>query len=121
MPRVVHFEIGAVDTAAMVLFYQKALGWEINSWGEGSDYWLAATGPDDAPGIHGALMSRQYDQKVINTLDVEDLDAAIKSVLAAGGKQLSDPGDIPGVGRHSYCADPEGTVFGLLQSIPRPD
>lgn len=116
MAKAVHFEIGAVDTAAMVAFYKEALGWEISSWGEGSDYWLAAAGQDEAPGIHGALMPRQYDQKVINTHDVADLDAAIASVLAAGGARLTEPADIPGVGRHSYCADPEGTVFGLLQS-----
>ena len=50
----------------------------------------------------------------------KDLDAAIASVLAAGGARLTEPGDIPGVGVHAYCADPEGTVFGLLQSIGQP-
>jgi predicted enzyme related to lactoylglutathione lyase len=33
------------------------------------------------------------------------------------------PNEIPGVGLHAYCADPEGNLFGILQPAPasRPD
>lgn len=58
MARVVHFEITADDPKRAVRFYEQALGWKIEPYGGEMSYWLAATGPDDAPGIHGAIMPR---------------------------------------------------------------
>jgi len=40
-------------------------------------------------------------------------------VEAAGGTKIHGPSEIPGVGTHAYCADPEGTMFGLLQPVER--
>lgn len=114
MGRIVHFEIGAKDTERIIKFYREALGWEITPW-EGGDYWLVMTGPQDTPGIDGGIMPSGFPQPVINTLTVDNLDDAIAHIEAAGGKKVYGPQDIPKVGRHAYCADPEGTWFGVLQ------
>ena len=39
----------------------------------------------------------------------------LEKVEAAGGKKVHGPNEIPGVGVHAYCADPEGNLFGILQ------
>ncbi|HEY3418365.1 MAG TPA: VOC family protein [Armatimonadota bacterium] len=118
MGRVVHFEIQGDDPQALADFYQNALGWEITIWNGPEPYWLVMTGPKEQPGINGGIMKRMSQQPVINTIGVESLDEAIAKVEANGGKVVSGPNEIPQVGTHAYCADPEGNLFGLLQPAP---
>lgn len=116
MSRPVHFEILADDPLKMAAFYRRALGWEVNAWGAGEQtYWLITTGPKDTPGIDGGLMAREFKQAVINTMAVDILEATLEQVRAAGGQVVREPHEIPGVGLHAYCTDPEGSLFGLLQ------
>jgi len=114
MKRPVHFEILADDPQRCSEFYRDVLGWEITPW-QGGEYLLVTTGSDDDPGINGGIMSRHFKQAVINTAEVESLEAAMDTVRAAGGTVVHGPNEIPGVGNHVYCADPEGNLFGLLQ------
>jgi len=71
------------------------------------------------PGIDGGIMQREFPRSVILTVEVESLPEYLKKVEAAGGKVVTQPRDIPGVGTHAYCADPDGNLFGLLQPVPR--
>ncbi len=113
--RPVHFEILADNPEKVADFYRKALGWEITTWEGPQMYWLINTGPDNAAGINGGIMRREFAQPVINTIGVESLQETLKKVRAAGGKTINEPSEIPGIGLHVYCADPEGNMFGLLQ------
>ncbi len=117
MNRPVHFEILAENPAAVAEFYAKVLGWRTAAW-QGQTYWLVTTGAADVPGIDGGIMGRHFDQRVINTVEVESLAGALARVEAAGGRKVLGPNEIPGVGMHAYCADPEGTMFGLLEPAP---
>jgi predicted enzyme related to lactoylglutathione lyase len=120
MMRPVHFEILAEDPEKSVAFYGEVLGWEIGTWDGGEQsYWLVTTGPDDIPGINGGIMGRQFKQAVINTLEVESLNDMLAKVEAAGGQIVHGPNEVPGVGLHAYCADPEGILFGLMQPAPQ--
>ncbi|HKJ70068.1 MAG TPA: VOC family protein [bacterium] len=122
MNRPVHFEILGDKPQELADFYQAVLGWEVGTWDGPQAYWLLTTGPDGTPGINGAIMERHFPQGVINTIEVESLDEASSKVEQAGGKVINGPNDIPGVGRHSYCEDPEGNLFGLLQpSMEEPE
>jgi uncharacterized protein len=114
MSRPTHFEILAEEPEKMAEFYKNALGWEINTWEGPQAYWLVNTGAD-APGIDGAIMGRSLNQAVINTVEVQSLDATLEAVTTYGGKLVHGPNDIPEVGRHAYFSDPEGTIFGVLQ------
>ena len=119
MSRVVHFEIQGDEPEALADFYKNALGWEIASWEGPQSYWLVTTGPDGEAGINGAIMGRHFqEQSVINTAQVENLDATLRAVEVAGGRKLVGPNEIPGIGMHAYCADPEGNLFGVLQPLP---
>jgi predicted enzyme related to lactoylglutathione lyase len=121
MNRPVHFEISADDPEKVANFYKGLFGWKIESWAGGGDpYWLVTTGPKDVPGIDGGIMRRQFPQAVINTIEVESLADSITKVAAAGGKSVTEPDEIPGIGKFAYFADPEGNLFGLLQPPPQP-
>lgn len=115
MKRPVHFEISADNPEKIADFYRAALDWEITSWGGPSPYWLVTTGPEGAPGINGGIMKRHFSQGVINTIAVDSLKESISKVETAGGKVILGPNEIPGIGTHVYCEDPEGNLFGLLQ------
>ena len=120
MNRPVHFEILADNPEKIGAFYRSVFAWEIKSWEGGGDaYWMVTTGAKDVPGIDGGIMGRQFPQAVINTVEVESLAGAIKKVLAEGGKTMSEPNEVPGVGTFAYCADPEGNIFGMLQPSPQ--
>lgn len=117
MARVVHFEIAAEDPARAQAFYSDVLGWSFYKWEGPVDYWLVTTGPDDEPGINGAIMQPQPNwPQLVNTIDVADLDATLGKVEAAGGMILQPRMAVPGVGYMAYCQDTEGVIFGLMQA-----
>jgi predicted enzyme related to lactoylglutathione lyase len=98
--RITHFEFYSPDPAASVEFFESALGWSFERWGD-QPYWLADTG-DSSGGINGtvpALADPGEASHTLNTIDVEDLDVAMEACEAAGGAKVSDVMDIPGVGR----------------------
>ena len=121
MRRPVHFEIHADDPERACDFYQSVFGWSIKRWGE-VPYWLIETGSGD-PGIDGALLPRQgptpaADNPVsayVITIDVEDVDATVRAIEAAGGSVAMPRHAVPGIGWHAYCKDTEGNVFGVMQ------
>ena len=118
VPRVIHFKIPADDPGRPVKFYEKVFGWKIGKWGP-IDYWLATTGPDDQPGINGAIMTKETQKTTVNTIDVSSVDEYAKKIVDAGGKVLTAKTAIPGVGYFSYCVDTEGNVFGIMENDPK--
>ena len=115
MSRVIHFEITADDPGRAVKFYEKVFGWKIDKWGA-MDYWLATTGPDNQPGINGAIMTRETQRTTVNTIDVSSVDEFAKKIVDAGGKVVTPKTAIPGVGYFAYCVDTEGNVFGIMEN-----
>lgn len=113
MPRVVHFEIVAEDPQKMSKFYGDLFGWNINQWGT-EEYWLVQTG--EGPGIDGGIVRSKGKPLTVNTIDVPNLEEYIEKAEKNGGKIAVPKMAIPGVGYLAYCMDPEGTVFGLMQS-----
>ncbi len=49
-------------------------------------------------------------------VDVDDCDATVAKVPAAGGTVLAEPFDVPGIGRMAVVADPQGAVFSIMTS-----
>ena len=113
MGRVVHFEITADDPKRAAKFYGKAFGWTFQDMPGEFTYMLATTGDEKATGINGAIMGRQHGQAVINTVGVDDFEAAAQAVKDAGGHVLQPKTPIPGIGWFAYCKDTEGNVFGI--------
>lgn len=116
MARPFYFEVLAGSPAELSAFYEAVFDWEVQRWGDEQTYWSVKTGPDEEPGIDGAFMGEHFDQRVINTIEVESLEATIARIKAEGGRVVHGPNEIPEVGMHAYCADPEGILFGVMES-----
>ncbi|MHC4082006.1 MAG: VOC family protein [Planctomycetota bacterium] len=115
MNRVVHFEINAPDVSKTVPFYETVFGWKVHKWEGPEEYWLVSTG-EQGEGINGAIMpSRDGQPRVVNTLQVDDVDEAAAKVEANGGKVVVQKMPIPGVGWVAYCTDPGGVIFGIYK------
>jgi predicted enzyme related to lactoylglutathione lyase len=125
MGRVIHFEIHADDPDRAKRFYEGVFGWKIEKWEGPVDYWLVTSGPEDEPGINGAIMRRMGSEPpgeghdvnaFVNTIEVASIDEAEKAIPDAGGEQVVPRQEIPGVGKVSYFRDTEGNIFGTLEA-----
>ncbi len=118
MPKVIHFEIPAVDAERAVKFYESAFGWKFDKYGE-MDYYLATTGDDKEPGINGAITKKgDLAMATTNTISVPLFEDAVKKIIEAGGEVLMPKTAVQGVGYMAYCRDTEGNVFGIMQTDP---
>lgn len=114
----VWYELMTSDAAAATRFYQSVVGWEAKDAGmPGGDYTILSVG---GRGI-GGLMTLSADARAQGVppcwtgyVGVDDVDAYVPRVTAAGGKLLREPEDIPGVGRFAVVADPYGAAFILF-------
>jgi predicted enzyme related to lactoylglutathione lyase len=117
MNRFVHFELASDDLEKTAAFYREVFGWQIQKWEGPVTYWLVTTGDESTPGINGGLMQTSGEFRgTINTIEVEDIDAAIAKVLAHGGEMVLEKDVIPGVGYQAYFKDNTGILVGLHQA-----
>ena len=119
MPKVVHFEMPFDDAARANQFYADVFGWQSRQWDGPEEYYLQETGADAEPyGIGGALIARASALNGGGTLvviGVDDLDAYIGKVAAAGCEIVTPRTPIPGVGWFANFRDTEGNVVGMFQ------
>ncbi len=114
--KVVHFEIPVDDGERAVAFYSAALGWSLERWGP-MEYWTTTGG--EGEGIGGALSIRSPQAPAPTFyVSVDDIDAALAAVEAAGGRRLTERMPIPTVGWSALFEDSEGNVLGLFQPDP---
>jgi hypothetical protein len=120
MNRFTHFELATNDLEKTAQFYRNVFGWKIDKWEGPIEYWLVNTGDASTPGINGGLMhTDEHFKGTVNTVEVDDIDAAIVKVLANGGEMVLPKGAIPGVGYQAYFKDNAGIVVGLHQADPK--
>ena len=105
-------ELGVPAGSRARRFYEQLFGWTMRDMG--NDGFLAETGSSMQIGIHPGDADAVF---VIYFL-VDDIDAAVERVRAAGGK-ADEPGpEQAGFGRFVECRDDQGVRFGLRQ-LPR--
>jgi hypothetical protein len=122
------YELMTPDLDAALDFYRAVVGWEAadheGATPGGARYVILSGG---GRGMGGAM---QLGEGMLaggarpgwfGYVGVDDTDAKAREVEAAGGKVLMEPGDIPGVGRFAFVADPGGAPFYLLTPLPRQD
>ncbi|MDT8447064.1 MAG: hypothetical protein RRB13_09275 [bacterium] len=120
MDPLVYFEFWLEDPQAGAQFFQRLFDWQPQAFeGAPRPYYLTQTKEEDQPGINGAIGRAWGRQGVINTIEVEDLDFKRDRVLSLGGQLVTDPLEIPGVGRHCYAAGPDGLIFGMMEPIKK--
>lgn len=120
--KVVHFEIPIDDSDRATSFYRQAFGWSLERWGP-VEYWTTEAG--EGEGIGGALSKRSNDlPSLMFYVAVDNIDAALDVVEAAGGTRLTGRMAIPTVGWSAFFEDTEGNKIGLFQAdseVPMPE
>jgi predicted enzyme related to lactoylglutathione lyase len=88
------------------------------------DYTMVSTGPVDEqsmpaePGfVNGGMFQRAADlARPMLTVDVPDIDAALKTVESLGGSTVRAKTPVGDMGFAAYFEDSEGNVLGLWQT-----
>lgn len=113
------YQLGTPDPAGAAAFYSAVLGWSVRSFdGTPDGYRVASIDGVDVAGIAGPPPLPAFAGRPpawLGYVGVDDVDAATPAVVAAGGQALIPPTDIPGVGRFSLVADPQGLPFYLMR------
>ena len=115
MPKVIWFEIPADDPERAIKFYEDVFGWKIEKWDGPFDYWLITTGPDEEPGINGAIMTKEMGEMVRDTIGVDSYDDFAKKIEKEGGTKMSEKMDIPNMGAMGSFKDTEGNIFAIME------
>ncbi len=116
----VHFEILADDPERAVKFYLDVFKWKIEKW-DPFEYWLVTTGDDDEPGINGAIMPKEVDSMVMNTISVDSYDEYADKIENSGGKILTEKTNVPELGVTGSLEDTEGNIFAIIEYKKRID
>ena len=116
----VWYELMTGDLDKAAAFYGSVVGWEIRDSGiPGMRYMLFGMGGKDVGGMMSwSALGAERPTKWIGHLHTENVDAETAAVVTDGGTKLSEPRDIPGVGRFSVVADPQGAEYQLFQPHP---
>jgi predicted enzyme related to lactoylglutathione lyase len=124
---VVHFEMPYTDAERVATFYKNAFGWNMVPLGENMGGYITAettnteNGRPTEPGhINGGFYTKQADhtlQYPSVVIAVDDVQAVIQAVVAAGGQIIGEPMDIPGVGLYVSFTDSEGNRASLLKPV----
>lgn len=121
MTRVVHFEFTAKNPEKSGTFFKNVFGWDVQKWDGPMDYWMLRTGDPETPGIDGGF-GRDTDEGsfpgIVNTIDVDDVDAMVEKVTANGGTIVMPKMAVPGVGWLAYFTDVEGNTWGIMHGDP---
>jgi predicted enzyme related to lactoylglutathione lyase len=121
--RIVHFEVPYDDGERARSFYREAFGWNLMEMPE-MDYTMVSTGPVDEQSmpaergfINGGMFQRTEQlTRPSLTIDVPDIDAALKTVESLGGRRIGEKSPVGDMGFAAYFEDPEGNILGLWQS-----
>ncbi|MES2987254.1 MAG: VOC family protein [Pseudomonadota bacterium] len=112
MAKISYVEMPVKDVAAAQDFYGKAFGWSFT--GYGPDY-AAMEGSDVAVGLNGS--DDHAIAQLLALVEVEDLEGALESVVAAGGSVTVPIFAFPG-GRRFHFRDPAGNELGVFVNEP---
>jgi predicted enzyme related to lactoylglutathione lyase len=111
-------ELGTRDVAAAKAFYAAVFGWgfEDEEMGEMGTYTVIKLGEESVGGLLD-IAGRVPDEVPAHWLAyfaVENTDAAVQTLKAAGGDVAAGPIDIP-AGRFAVVRDPAGAAFAVIQ------
>lgn len=120
----VWYDLMTSDLPAAQAFYSSVLGWQIqDARMPGTTYLLLFASPEE---MVGGMMGMPPSPAAgdhpmwLGHVGVRDVDGTAALVAEAGGSVLRPPTDIPGIGRFSVVADPQGAVFILFHGTTEP-
>ncbi|MEQ1510931.1 MAG: VOC family protein [Sphingopyxis sp.] len=118
------YELLTTDADAAGDFYGKVVGWTSKGAGQpGMDYrfFYAGDGSDTKDGV-GGYMAITPEMAAggarptwLGYIAVDDVDASVASIVAAGGAVMMPAMDLPNVGRMAMVADGQGVPFYVMR------
>jgi uncharacterized protein len=117
MPNVIDYvEVAVGDLGEAKAFYAKALGWTFRDYGPDYAGIQDPTRPGQEFGGLSPVAPSSRGEGVLALARTDDADAALASVLEAGGRIVVELHEYPG-GRRFTFADPWGNVLGVYQPL----
>lgn len=121
--RFVWGELLTRDVGAAAEFYGKVFGWTFETYGPEDDlktYTVVLSGGTPIGGMVYASPrkdeKKQRSARWVGLISVPDVQAATSRVEKDGGKVLMPPSELSGRGTAALFADPEGGLFGVINS-----
>ena len=105
-----YFEFAGPNAAALAKFYEQVFGWKATAGPFPNYHSLAANA---GAGIAGGFRQEEKAERVLY-IKVENLEAAVAKVVAAGGKVLISPTHVPNVIDFALFEDPQGNRTGVV-------
>ena len=102
------------DPEQAVAFYGELLGWQGSDTGSPDPYFVCTLDGRDVAAI-GAPLGADAGAAWRTNIWVESADETAARVAAEGGSIVTEPFDLPGIGRSAVLADPAGAVFGVFE------
>lgn len=117
--KLVWIDLVTADLAGARRFYGALFGWTFAQPGGRADTYTLAY--DDGVPIAGMAQrtpqpAQKRQARWIAYMSVADVAAAANSVVAHGGRLLVPPRQVPARGEMAVLADPDGALFGLINS-----
>ncbi len=110
-------ELNTRDPDQAKAFYGQTLGWRFEAWDMGeTTYWVCQAGDQPVAGIF-TMAGPQFEGIPAHWfayVAVDDVDARVGQLAAAGGQLLRPVFEVPGVGRIAIIKDPTGAALGLI-------
>jgi predicted enzyme related to lactoylglutathione lyase len=109
-----YVELAVADLERAKSFYAEALGWTFNDYGP---EYAGIQDPRQPGEEFGGLFQKTPSSRgdgVLALARTDDAEAALASVLAAGGRVVEELQEYPG-GRRFTFADPSGNVLGVYE------
>ena len=118
------YEYMSRDPKVAKAFYDAVVGWTIDAepvaGGSGMDYRMIAAADGPVGGVFRlseAMCSQGARPCWLMYVGVDDVDACVAQVTAAGGQALMPAFDIPDVGRIAMLTDPQGAMFYAMRGL----
>lgn len=110
--RVVRFEIGCQNRGRTTAFYRAVFGWETEPYGPWSDRIGAGAG------VSGQITALGHEPHnyVMFYVEVASIADTARQVEGLGGTVVIPRHELPDGGWFAWLADPEGSMFGLIES-----
>ena len=114
------YELMTADPDASKAFYDTVIGWTIEAQPSGPmDYRMIDSGNGGQVGgvmrLTEEMIAGGAKPTWLFYIGVDDVDASIAKIEAAGGSVLMPAWDIPGIGRLAMVADPQGIPFYIMR------
>ena len=113
---IVHIDLAAHDPAVSSKFYADVFGWKIRH-DSNFDYYMFSVEGGAGGGFNKVGEQGTQVGEIVPYIDVDDIDAYLQKVEAAGGKTLLPKTEIPGIGWFAQFVDPGGTRMALYTDI----